>query len=92
MKYIQLMEKRHSNKYKNKSIEEIFGIVLQQIRKEKGFSQEELGFESGYHRTYISLLERGKKSPSLKTIFQLAKSLGAEPSEIIARIQKNLIG
>ena len=69
------------------SIEKSFGQVLQQLRKERGISQEELGFESGYHRTYISLLERGKKSPSLQTMFQLAKALKVKPSEIVERIQ-----
>ena len=70
------------------SIEELFGQVLQHLRKENSLSQEELGFESGYHRTYISLLERGKKSPSLKTIFQLANALNVEPSDLIERVQK----
>ena len=81
------MEKRSSNSPKDNSIEGLFGKVLLQLRQDKGLSQEELGFESGYHRTYISLLERGKKSPSLKTIFQLAKALGVEPSDIVERIQ-----
>jgi len=82
------MESHHLKGSKDRSVDELFGQVLQQFRKEKGLSQEDLGFESGYHRTYISLLERGKKSPSLKTIFQLAKALNAEPSEIMVRIQK----
>lgn len=42
--------------------EKAFGRILKEIRHEHSLSQEELGFESGYHRTYISLLERGKKS------------------------------
>lgn len=81
------MEKYRSGGLKNHSVEELFGQALQQLRKEKGLFQEDLGFESGYHRTYISLLERGKKSPSLKTIFQLAKVLDVEPSEMMERIQ-----
>jgi len=82
------MEKHRSEGPENQSVEKLFGQVLQQLRKKKGLSQEELGFESGYHRTYISLLERGKKSPSLKTIFQLAKALDMEPSEILEQMQK----
>jgi len=81
------MEKQRSSTLKKSSIEEHFGNVLKQLRNEKGISQEELGFESGYHRTYISMLERGKKSPSLKTIFQLAKALDVEPSYIMERLQ-----
>lgn len=82
------MEKHRLKGAKDRSVDELFGLVLQQFRKEKGLSQEGLGFESGYHRTYISLLERGKRSPTLKTIFQLAKALNVEPSEIMGRIQK----
>lgn len=67
--------------------EEAFGQVLQQARQERGLSQEQLGFESGYHRTYISLLERGLKSPSLNTIFHLAMALKVLPSEILQRIE-----
>lgn len=82
------MERFHFKKLKENSVEELFGRALKQLRSERGLSQEALGFESGYHRTYISLLERGKKSPSLKTIFQLAEALHVEPSELMERIQK----
>ncbi len=71
-------------------LELLFGQLLQEIRKKRGLSQEELGFESGYHRTYISLLERGLKNPSLKTIFQLARALKIRPSEIIQRIENQM--
>jgi len=81
------MKRNSPGSPEDRSIEKFFGQVLQQLRKERGLSQEELGFESGYHRTYISLLERGKKSPSLQTMFQLAKALKVELSEIVERIQ-----
>jgi transcriptional regulator with XRE-family HTH domain len=71
-------------------LETFFGRVLKQIRQERGLSQEELGFRSGYHRTYISLLERGLKSPSLRTIFQLADALEVKPSEMILSVQDRL--
>lgn len=64
-----------------------FGQILREIRESRGLSQEDLGFESGYHRTYISLIERGLKTPSLKTIFQVAQALGIKPSELIQRIE-----
>ena len=68
-------------------LERLFGRILQQLRTERGLSQEELGFESDYHRTYISQLERGQKNPSLKAIFRLARALGVRPSEMIRRIE-----
>jgi transcriptional regulator with XRE-family HTH domain len=70
-----------------KTIEQQFGEALRQLRIQKKLSQEALGFESGYHRTYISLLERGKKSPSLNTIFKLADTLNIKPSELVGSIQ-----
>lgn len=69
------------------TLEKIFGQVLKKIRIDQGLSQEQLAFESGYHRTYISLLERGQKNPSLKTIFQLAKTLKINPSDMFRRIE-----
>jgi transcriptional regulator with XRE-family HTH domain len=70
------------------TIEEAFGLTLQDLRKTHKLSQEELGFESGYHRTYISQLERGRKSPSLKTIFQLAAALKTLPSEMVLCVER----
>jgi transcriptional regulator with XRE-family HTH domain len=69
------------------SLEKLFGKVIQQLRQQLKLSQEELGFRSGYHRTYISQIERGIKSPSLKTIFCLAKALEIKPSDLINRVQ-----
>ena len=72
------------------NLDQLFGQVLQQVRQDRKLSQEDLGFESGYHRTYISLLERGKRNPSLRTIFQLAKALNLPPSELVQRVQQEV--
>lgn len=72
------------------TLEQIFGEELRKLREEKGLSQEQLGFESGYHRTYISQLERGQKSPSLKTLFSLAKALGSSVSVLIKNTEKRI--
>jgi transcriptional regulator with XRE-family HTH domain len=77
--------------YNPKILAEAFGAVLREIRRKSGFSQEELGFESGYHRTYVSLLERGLKSPSLQTIFRLAHVLGIRPSELLDRVERTTL-
>lgn len=67
--------------------EEAFGHVLRSIRLSQSISQEALAFEGGYHRTYIGQLERGEKSPSLRTIFDLAKALNTTPTEIIQKAE-----
>ena len=82
----------HGSHNKPEILAEAFGAVLREVRKERGLSQEDLGFESGYHRTYVSLLERGLKSPSLQTIFELARALDIQPSKLLARVERTTIG
>ena len=67
-----------------------FGEALRRLREERGLSQEELGYESGYHRTYISQLERGQKSPSIQTIFQLARALNLKPRELVKAVEDKI--
>jgi len=69
------------------SPEQAFGQVLREIRQERKISQERLGLDSGYHRTYISLLERGEKSPTLTTIYNLCKTLDIKPAAMIERVE-----
>lgn len=75
-----------SKKIEGNILGKAFGDVLRRLREGNELSQEALGFESGYHRTYISLLERGRKSPSLQTILNLAKALKVEPDEMIRQV------
>jgi transcriptional regulator with XRE-family HTH domain len=65
-----------------------FGRELRNFRLKRKISQEELGARSGYHRTYIGQLERGEKSPSLRTLFDLAATLDVLPSTLVRTIEK----
>lgn len=70
------------------SPEVAFGRVLRRMRKSCDVSQDDLGAKSGYHRTYIGMLERGEKSPSLRTLFNLAATLGIAPSRVIDAVER----
>lgn len=70
------------------TIEKAFGLALKKLRQEKGLSQEALASSSGFHRTYISLLERGVKSPSLTTLDRLSNSLGMSLGQFVDAIEK----
>ncbi len=67
----------------NKSLAKIFGEVLKELRIEAGISQENLAYECELDRTFISMLERGLRMPTLATLFQLSKPLKKAPFEII---------
>ena len=75
------------------TLDKAFGTVLQRRRTIIGISQEELAFRCELDRSFISLLERGKSSPTLKSIALLSKQLGVLPSTIIREaediLQKN---
>lgn len=68
----------------------VFGKVLTELRKNAGLSQEKLAELAGYDRTYISLLERGLRQPTLTTIFNLSKALGLNPHIFIEMVEKSL--
>lgn len=72
------------------SIEQTFGTVLQEYRLNSKMSQEELAFNSELDRTYISLLERGKRKPTINTVFALSKALKINPSQLIKELEEKL--
>jgi transcriptional regulator with XRE-family HTH domain len=69
------------------SIEVIFGNNLRKFREHMGISQEELSFRSNLDRSYISLLERGRRKPTINTVFALADQLNVTPSEMIRQVE-----
>lgn len=70
------------------SLEARFGKILQRLRKEKKFTQEGLAIDCGLDRTYISLLERGLRQPTLGTLFKIAEVLKVSPSSIVKELEK----
>ncbi|MCT8272567.1 helix-turn-helix domain-containing protein [Xanthomonas translucens] len=67
-----------------------FGEVISVLRRNAGFSQEVLADKAGVHRTYISQLERGLKSPTLAVLLKLATALEVKPSKIILLLERAL--
>jgi transcriptional regulator with XRE-family HTH domain len=70
--------------------EEAFGIVLRELRTKCGLSQESLAHEAGLERNYISLLELGRNSASIKTIFKLTPVLEVTASEFMKKVETKL--
>ncbi|MCM3359533.1 helix-turn-helix transcriptional regulator [Psychrobacillus sp. MER TA 171] len=68
--------------------EEAFAIVLKTFRVKRLLTQEKLAHNCELDRTYISLLERGMRKPTLATIFVLAEALNVRPSELIRETEK----
>src|ERR1700722_10761083 len=70
--------------------EKAFGQALREVRSAKEVSQERLGLDAGFDRTYISLIERGINSPTIRTVVRLAAVLNIAPSRIVNRMEELL--
>tara|TARA_R110002072_G_scaffold287464_3_gene453109 strand:- start:13738 stop:13950 length:213 start_codon:yes stop_codon:yes gene_type:complete len=55
-----------------------FGERIRSLRKEKNWSQEKLAEETGFHRTYIGMIERGERNPSLINVQVFAEAFEME--------------
>ena len=56
-----------------------FGLRLASLRKELGWSQEQLSLASGVARSYLGGVERGRHNIALVNICKLAHTLGVKP-------------
>lgn len=72
------------------NIEEAFGEIVRRRRQQLGISQEKLAELSSLHRTYISQIERGLKSPSLKAMLAISKALNVKLSIMLRELEANL--
>jgi len=65
----------------------MIGKELKKSRLKAGLTQEELASKADLHFTYISLIERDKKSPTIRVFLRLCRVLNVSPSRFMAKIQ-----
>ncbi len=78
------MGKQLSNRdqKEKETVQAKFGKHLAKIRSEKDITQENLAFDLGVDRTYISYIERGKRNPSLYLLYKIAHVLNVKVKDI----------
>lgn len=59
-----------------------FGQRVQELRKKRNLSQEQLADMSGVHRTYIGMVERAEKNITLRNIKKIAEALGVNIKDL----------
>jgi transcriptional regulator with XRE-family HTH domain len=64
-------------------LRDVFATNLRRLRNAKGLSQDDLAYEAGVSRSYLSQLEKGSFYASLKIIGRLADALGVEAAELL---------
>lgn len=59
------------------------GRNVARLRRERGLTQEKLAEESGFSQQYVSDLERGKRNPTVITLYELAQTLGVSHVDLV---------
>lgn len=61
----------------------LVGRNFARLRREKGLTQEDVEARSGFSQQYLSGLERGKRNPSIVTLYEIAQALGVSHVELV---------
>ena len=65
----------------------MLGNELRNAREKAEMTQEQLAFDADVDRTYISMLENDKKSPTVEMLFRLCDAMDIAASEILRRVE-----
>ena len=72
----------------SRTLGEAVGAELTKLRVDRGWSQLKLADALGYAERYIGQMERGAKSPTLRTLADIAKAFSTELSAIIRAAER----
>jgi transcriptional regulator with XRE-family HTH domain len=61
----------------------LVGQNFERVRRARGLTQEEMAVRSGFTQGYLSDLERGRRNPTIVSLYELAQALGVEVVELI---------
>lgn len=64
------------------------GRAVNELRKEKGLTQEELAEEVDLHESYISFIESGQRNPTWGTIRGISRGLGVSLGELMRKVEE----
>ncbi|HYJ78639.1 MAG TPA: helix-turn-helix transcriptional regulator [Longimicrobiaceae bacterium] len=70
------------------NLDQLLGQVLADGRRRAGLTQEELASRAKLHPTYVSQLERGLKSPTVRVLFVVAEACGVPTSKVLRHVEE----
>lgn len=65
-------------------------MILRRRREEAGLTQEDLAEAADLHRTYVGLIERGVRSPTVSSVYRICHSLGVPMASVIEEMEREL--
>ncbi|MFC7738741.1 helix-turn-helix domain-containing protein [Roseomonas sp. GCM10028921] len=61
----------------------LVGRNVARLRRARGITQERLEELTGHSQQYLSDLERGRRNPTVVTLFELSQALGCQPADLV---------
>lgn len=68
----------------------ITGKIIRQLRKERMLSQEVLSGLAGISRSHLAMIESGKKSANVNTLWSIADALQIPLSQLFLLVEKQI--
>ena len=72
--------------YNNKA----FGVVISRLRIQKRMTQEAMSGLAGIARSHLVMLENGRKTVRLDTLWRIADALDVSPAELVCLVEKEI--
>jgi transcriptional regulator with XRE-family HTH domain len=69
------------------ALQDRFGEIVRSRREAAGLSQQALAEQAGLHRNYVSLVERGQRTPTILVLKRLAEALGTTMVSLISELE-----
>ena len=70
------------------SLQQAIADALKELRQGRKLTQEEVGHRAGYDPIYINMLEKARRNPSLRALFNICEALGENPSVFLKKVEK----
>lgn len=71
--------------------DQAFGQALRSLRTKRKWTQTDLALRADVDRNYVSLIELGRNSPSIRLMFRLCDALDIKPSEMLREVERRML-
>lgn len=70
--------------------DQAFGQALRSLRTKRKWTQTDLALRADVDRNYVSLIELGRNSPSVRLMFRLCDALDITPSDMLKDVERRM--
>lgn len=71
-------------------VDQALGQVLRKLRTERGWSQSDLALRVEMDRNYLSLIELGRSSPSVRMLMRLCTALDVRAADVLGDLERRV--